>query len=98
MNKEIRNAKALYYKNHINNHSKNSKEIWKVINEVSSRRKNRSTNIPSVKTEFGSVITEAKEISEAFNNHFVEIGPQLASKIPQDILNFLCTEVYALPI
>ena len=88
INRAIRKAKALHYKSQINNHSNNPKEIWKIINEVSSRSKNTNINISSVKTELGNTITEAKELSEAFNTHFVEIGPKLASKIPQGSSSF----------
>ena len=88
-NNEIKKAKASYYKNHINSHKGNTKEIWKTINEVLARNTKSNSHIDTIKSE-EMTSNNPKEISEILNTHFTEIDPKLASNIPEGPASFHC--------
>ena len=56
--------------------------MWQTINRVL-ERSSKSTMPAGLNTE-GGKITKGGDIVEAFNHHFVSIGPKLASKIEQN--------------
>lgn len=80
VNNEIKIAKESYYKSAFNENEKNLKKTWSIINELTSRKQSNSF-IKEVKLNNSPVI-DSQEICEAFNNHFADIGPMLAEKIP----------------
>ena len=83
-----------------------TKEIWKGINELVSRKKNKNKSINSIKTRGSNGITSRpSEISNIMNRYFAEVGPNLASNIPltdKTVLDYLDEPVhntfYFLPI
>ena len=80
MNDLIKKTKSEYYLERFTNLSGQPKEIWKTINEVMSR-KEKIEHIQSVTTESG-IYTDPVDIAELFNDHFTEIGPNLAAELP----------------
>ena len=62
---------------------------WKLINEVTNKRITK-TELPNAFKEHDIEVTDHKEIAERFNIYiyFVNIGPRLAEKIPENIINF----------
>lgn len=80
-NNEIRRTKTLFYHKQIQENSGNSKEIWKVINQVASRNTKSDRNISCLKVGT-QVITDPVDICDQLNKHFTEIGPKLASSLP----------------
>ncbi len=56
------------------------KETWKGINSILSKAK-ISIKIPKIVVN-GSEISDPEAISNAFNEYFAEIGPNLAAQIP----------------
>ena len=68
-----------YYPNFIKENSGNPKAMWKTINKVLKKFR-ISVPLNSV-TLNGRKYFRPDEIAEAFNEHFVTIGPKLASKI-----------------
>ena len=81
-NKEIRLTKQAYYQNSFNEHTGDSRKTWQTINELTSRKSGK-TSVTSLKIN-GLTITDTREISNKFNNHFFTIGPKLASEIDSD--------------
>ncbi len=75
----IKSAKTQYFKTNLEN-TKNSKETWDLINNLLNK-KQKKTTINNLKIE-SETITGDENISNAFNNFFVEIGPKLAANIP----------------
>ena len=63
------------------NLSSQPKEIWKTINEVISCNE-KIEHIQSVTTNSG-IYTDPVDIAELFNDHFTEIGPNLAPELPK---------------
>ena len=71
-NNAIKQAKTKYYKEACSTHKDNPRKLWSAINEVCSR-KSRSTTVKSI--EIGQhTVTDSARISEAFNEHFSQIG------------------------
>ena len=65
---------------------KSPSETWKLINELRSRKSCTNRIITEIKTD-NETINSAPEITEAFNNFFTSIGPNLASKLsPSNIV------------
>ena len=77
--------------------------MWQVINKVLDKT-TPSTEISSLEVE-GITITKEKDIAEALNNHFTNIGPKLATKLESRLdedclkhINVLQNEVMFTPI
>lgn len=70
-----------YAKTKAENSLKNPKSIWKFIKDISGITNNKSNEIAQVNSK-GITITDPLNIANAFNKYFVNIGPELASKIP----------------
>ena len=81
-NKEIRLTKQPYYQNSYNDHTGDSRKTWQTINKLTSR-KSEKTSVTSLKIN-GLTLTDTREISNEFNNHFSTIGPKLTSDIDSD--------------
>ena len=79
VNSEIKNAKALYCANALHENKNNLKKTWNIINELTSRKQHNS-HVSGLKVN-GSSIINPQELSNEFNDYFVNIGPKLADKI-----------------
>lgn len=73
--------KAEYAKSKVENSLKNPKTIWHLIKEVSGINVQKPNDISQIKSK-GETINDPMCIANAFNDYFVNIGPDLASKIP----------------
>lgn len=87
LNNAIKKTKSTYFLNHFKELAGQPKEIWKTINEVMSRNGKTEHNIQSVTTKSGTY-TNPADIAELFNEHFTEIGPSLAAKLPTSSKRF----------
>ena len=80
VNYKIRNSKQQYYNSYFSNNVGRTKETWKGINSILSKAK-KSIKIPKILVN-GSEISDPEAISNAINEYFTEIGPNLAAQIP----------------
>ena len=78
-------AKENYYKKAFDECVGDPNKTWGVINELTSR-KSKSSFVKEIKLE-DVTVTDSPGLANAFNNHFVTIGPKLAEKIPSNIDN-----------
>ena len=76
---ELRKSVEAYFSDKVDENCNDPKGMWKVVNKVSN--KDHESPSPLSVTYEGQSIDKSSEISEAFNNHFVTIGPKLAEKI-----------------
>ena len=68
LNREIKRAKANYYKDLIDHSSGNSKTLWKIISELANLKKNKNKKtFPNEIVTDNAVIEEPQKICEAFN-------------------------------
>ena len=78
----IRNLRKTYYSRKIEESKGDMKSTRKILKHATNRGKKASTVIDTVFVE-GQELTDKKQIPEAFNNHFVNIGDKLADTIEQ---------------
>jgi hypothetical protein len=83
-NKVRRAAKKLYYKNQFDRFTRNIKQTWSVIREVTGIKKQKD-QIPDFFKSNGQIITDYLEIANGFNSFFSQIGPNLAADRPPEV-------------
>ena len=79
VNIAMRKAKVDYYRSRIDHEKNNPKQAWKTINDILGRGR-KDTTINEIKTDHGT-ISSPTEITECFNNHFVNVSSTLSSSI-----------------
>ena len=75
-----------YYQSLILANKNNLKKTWGIIKQVINQSK--CSKLSSEFYHNGSVLNDKKSIANAFNAYFVNIGPTLASKIPDLGINY----------
>lgn len=90
LNKVIRNAKRLHYQKLFMSSKNDMKQTWQNINAVLKSNKAKH-NLPSRFKHNGSTMTNPKEIANAFNNYYINIGPSLAENIDSNQNNIYDT-------
>ena len=81
--KEIIVAIQTHYRGLINENKDNPKKMWQTVNRVL-EGSSKSTMPASLSIE-GRKLTKEGDIVEASKDHFVSIGPKLASKLEQNV-------------
>ena len=76
----IRASKKSYYSNLLDNHKNNLKQTWKILNGLLGR--DRKKSYPDCFDIEGTVTSDSTVIANGFNKFFINIGPQLSSRIP----------------
>ena len=64
------------------------KLTWKLINEIINKKRSRSELPDSFKEDEDTIISHPEQIADKFNEYFVNVGPNLAEKIPQNKVNY----------
>ena len=85
----IKNAKRNYYSDILKQNRHDTRKTWQTINELLCGKKvsGKGTDIEKLtihKNGGSRVITDDHEIASEFNKFFVDIGKNLADKIPQN--------------
>ena len=87
VNREMKHAKRQYYDAVLNEKKGDIKYYWKILKEIIG--KDVTETYPSYFIDdFGNRNENYSEISTTFNKYFVNVGPNLASKIPEAKNNF----------
>lgn len=73
-------VKKYCYNREFNEHKSNLRYLWKLINKVINRNK--------LTFKLPDHFKDPTEISNKFNEYFINVGPNLASKIPVSDMNF----------
>ena len=84
---ETRKSKKDYFKNYFEKNKNDTSLIWKGMQQLI-MLKHESKRQPSIITVKGKDVTNPKNIANAFNNIFTNIGPSLSKTIPQSKKNF----------
>jgi hypothetical protein len=71
----------MYYDDKFQLAKNNLKETWKLINEVTNKKKQKQS-LPSTFQVGDRLVTHTTEIANGFCKFFSNIGPSLANKIP----------------
>ena len=79
--KSIKKAKIDYYKEKCREYKMQTNKLWKLINEISGKRNDKSNLVAYLKIDDVQVYN-AKKISNSFARYFLEVGEKFAKKIP----------------
>ena len=90
LNSLIRLSRKMYYSQKFENNKNNVNGLWDTVKEITGKNNRDHT---SVFHDNDNVLTDPNDISDAFNNYFTNLGPNLASKIGNtkntDFMKFL---------
>lgn len=75
----IKATKTNYYKEQIERNKNSSKTLWNVVKKFTNKNL-VNTEIKEIKVD-NELITDKKQIANAFNNYFAKIGEKMASSI-----------------
>ena len=84
---KLKNLKRITSKIILKKNKNNTSLIWKGIRQLITS-KHKSKRQPSIITVKGKDLANPKNITNAFNNFFTNIGPSLSKTIPQSKKNF----------
>ena len=96
LNRLIKNTKATYFTNTLNDCENNLKKMWKTINKLTNK-KSKTTLISEIQHN-NQNFAKRDEITNVLNSHFNEVGTNLAkdmpqsSRMPESYLTFSNTE------
>ena len=82
----IRAAKKNYYSDLLDQHKRNLKQTWKVLNDLLGN--NRRKHLPDSFDINGKCTSDPQVIADGLNNYFINIGPNLSNDIPITQANF----------
>ena len=82
MRQSEKKSKRTYYSELFEKYKNHVKITWKIINEIISNTKNKRKELPEKLVINNTTNVEKQEIAEYLNKYFTNIGPNLASKIP----------------
>ena len=81
-------SKRNYFSDILEKNQNNAKETWKVIKEVTGKIKSFDQTFPRKITMNKTEIFQKEKIANEFNNYFVNVGSNLAAKIPNSEKHF----------
>ena len=81
LNRTIENRKREYYKKKLLDVQKQSKDEWRIMNEIIGKKRSKKSKIKQVVDSTGNTVTSREGIANVFNSYFVNVGKNLASKI-----------------
>ena len=87
-------AKINYYRHSFNVNKNDSTNTWKLINEIINQK--NTSKFPSNIRHYNTSISCQKSICDILNNHFVNVGPNLAKSIPSyanSSFDYLCNRI-----
>ena len=84
--KDIKEAKRIYFNKIFTTYRTDMKKTWRTINETLNRNK-KGSNVTSLFYHNGKTLSNLEEIANAFNVYFANIGEKLASEIGENINN-----------
>jgi hypothetical protein len=87
LNHSIRIAKRLYYERKLEHVKSNTKNTWKILNEVINKKK-PTRKLPHEFKVNNQFISNPKAIADRFCDYFTNIGPNLAKTIPTGASSF----------
>ena len=82
INRWVEKAKREYYSKRLINEQNRSKYQWKIIHEIIGKKRKASLKLKKLKTSSATWLQILKKVSNTFNDYFVNVGQELASKIP----------------
>ena len=88
LQKIIKFAKQNYEKQLFDKCKNDSRSIWKNINSILGKNRDKKNAPSKINDENGVKLQDLKQISDAFNNYYVNVGPNLAKQIGNSKHNY----------
>ena len=82
LNKLLTAAERSHYETLFNETKDNLKKSWRILKQVINKKKDTSSCSKFLVNQ--ETTTDKNKIAKGFNQYFINIGPTLANKIPQD--------------
>ncbi|CAB3989406.1 Hypothetical predicted protein [Paramuricea clavata] len=82
----IKNTKAIYFTNTLNDCDNNPKKMWKTINKLTNKQ-SKTTVISEIQND-NQNLNKKHEIADALNSHFNEVASRLVNNMPQSSRTF----------
>jgi len=91
----------LYFQDKITENKENTAQLWKTINKILNHNSKSLHQIPQQICVNNKIVCDHKEISNAFNDYFVNVGNFLSSNISAiteylNVGNFLSSNISAI--
>ncbi len=80
---EIKKSKESYFHNFFSTNTQNMKKLWSGIKTIISHKSSNSSSINKIKDMEGNVTSEPSEISNIFNDFFVNVADEITKTIPK---------------
>ena len=87
LNMLIRKSKRMFFFKKFEKSKNDMKKTWNAINDIIGKGKRQSSQC-KFKDESGNIFTNPQDISNQFNDFFVNVGPELASNIQNTGKNY----------
>ena len=90
---ELKTSKTAYFKNYFLTNKNNMKLLWSGIKPINSVKGSTSSSAKKIKDSNGIVISNPMQMSNIFNDYFVNIAQNITGKIPKTLksrLNLSC--------
>ena len=81
VNRELKKSKIEYYSKYFEDNKKNCKKLWEGIKSIINTKNTQHSNVTQLNVN-NEVIDNPKEIVEAFNDFFVNVGPNTEKSVP----------------
>ena len=82
LNRSLKAAEKEHYAKLFEENKKNLKKSWKILKEIIGKAK--SSNLCTRFKVDGHYTTDKQKITDGFNKFYINVGPNLANKIPSD--------------
>ena len=79
----LRMAEKEYYNNLLNEHAKDVKGTWRILNGII-KKDQKSLRLPKEFKHGNGIVNNPKGIADGFNKFFVSVGAELANAIPDN--------------
>ena len=79
---ELKESKARYYHNYFLTNSQNMKKMWSGIKSIVSHKSFTSSSINKIKGNDGNVASEPSDMSNIFNNFYINVASSITKTIP----------------
>ena len=79
LDKTLKNVERNYYADQLNKNRNDLSKSWRILKSILNQR--NETTYPNIFNHQGRILTTKKDISNKFNDFFIQIGPTIASNI-----------------
>ena len=80
---ELKRSKIQYFQDYFSSNISNAKKLWSGIKSIISNKNQISNKINGIRDKNGNMISNSEEISNVFNDYFVNVADNIEKAIPR---------------